>query len=143
MVPEPHAYPRLAALIVAGVVGLVMTACRTVPDGEKGNDREYERRTVAVEMRAPDAGWDLDIEEAYLVDGDIWLIVRLDRRSGPAAQMVTTVSDSATIRAPEDADVRVYVLGKTWNWGDEPYTILDSRDVIENRLDDAREIDVD
>jgi hypothetical protein len=42
--------------------------------------------------------------------------------------------------APQDADVRVYLLGKTWNWGDEEYIALESRDVIDDRLDEAREL---
>ena len=110
-------------------------------DRTAGDDNDdFERRTVIVEMEAPDANWRLDIEEAYLVDGDIWVIAQLDRRSGMGAQVVTTVSDTATVMAPQDADVRVYLLGKTWNWGGEDYIAIESRDAIERRLDDAQKL---
>lgn len=93
-------------------------------------------RTVSIEMQTPDPGWRLEITEATLVRGKLWVLAELSRRGGPAAQVISSARDTKTVSAPADAPVQRFVIGKTWGWGDEDSDIrfIESRREIQDEL---------
>lgn len=87
-----------------------------------------QNREIQISLQAPDAGWSVQIEEVYLMDQEIWVLAQLHRQEGMAAQMITTVSDSVIVEAP-NWPVKVFILGKTWGWeNEEPYEFLENDD---------------
>lgn len=76
-------------------------------------------RTVSVEIQTPNPAWTIEIIEARLVEGELWVLSQLTRREGPAPQVISSATDSAQVTAPPEAPVSHFILGKTWQWGDE------------------------
>ena len=79
-----------------------------------------------IAVTVPDAAWVLRIERVVAVDHGIWIIARLGRRPGPAAQMISTARAALPVALP-DEPWRVFVAGKTWSWKNpEPYEFVPS-----------------
>lgn len=75
-------------------------------------------------MLTPDAGWRFRVREVRETPDEVWVWTDLERRDGPAAQQLTTVS--TLVDLPSGKERRVFVTGKTWRWeNDEPYTFVD------------------
>lgn len=84
---------------------------------------EPARETVELQVLTPDAGWEFRVREVRETPQEVWVWADLERRSGPAAQQLTTVS--ATVDLPAGKPRRVFVTGKTWAWpNDEPYEFV-------------------
>jgi zinc protease len=95
-------------------------------------------QTVRVGIDTPHAGWKIQIDKIYRTADSLLVVSKLSNTAELAAQVITTVSDSADIPADIDLPVRHYVLGKTWNWGDTgSYTFIDSIDALGTELDGA------
>lgn len=126
------------------VVGLLFIACSTEPSSqppEPGDARSPEPREISVALEVPDAGWSIGIEGVYRVGDELWAVSRLTRSGGMAAQVISTVQDSARVRAPAGLPVRHFVIGKTWNWeNDVPYTFIESREEITQELRGAEKL---
>lgn len=89
-------------------------------------DPEHERkvhREVSISMQVPTPLWSIHFSQAKVVDGEIWVLWQLHHRKlGGGIMMIGTTEDKVTLKdvaLPADANVRHFVMGKTWNWDDE------------------------
>jgi hypothetical protein len=73
--------------------------------------RNREERTVAMEVEAPHAGYELQIVEVRAVNDTLWVIGELRGTAQPSSREATRVSDQVVINAPEDLDVRRVMIG--------------------------------
>lgn len=85
-------------------------------------------RSIAVEVRAPDGGWVLAIDEVWKVDNQLVVVAKASRPENLlGARMVCTIEDTVSGAFP-DLPARYVVLGKTWkNPGDADATLLDEK----------------
>jgi len=98
------------------------------------SDEAAAPQQVSLTIDAPDASWSLHIVEAHDVYGELWVLSRLQQRPGPAAQVVTPVSDTRTVEG-EVGKVRHFVVGKTWDWENRnDVTFVDSAAAFHRRL---------
>ena len=93
-------------------------------------------RTVSIEMQTPDPAWRIEIVEARLLQGELWVLAELSRQDGAAPQVISSARDTATVSAPGDVPIQRFVIGKTWAWGEEETDIrfIESRSEIEDEL---------
>lgn len=83
------------------------------------------KRGFNLSLSAPDAAWSLQAQRAYLVTTDegatqVWIVAQLQRDEDVmGAQVISEVSDRIEVRAPADAKARWFVMGRTWNGGDD------------------------
>lgn len=110
-------------VIGAAALLLITTACAA---GE---------RRIAVALTVPDTTWRIAIDEVYRVGDALWVVAAVSQPpDAMGAQVISTVEDTLVLDAP-DLPVKVFVLGKTWNWpNQEPYDFIDARDQIEADL---------
>ncbi len=88
-----------------------------------GRQPAHPREPVELAVLTPDAGWGFRVREVRETPTEVWIWAELQRRPGPAAQMLSTVR--AEVLLPADKPQRVFVSGKTWSWpSDEPYTFI-------------------
>lgn len=90
---------------------------------------------IRVSLKVPDTAWKLKIEEVYTGDRALIVLAELRRPPGQlGALAITTTSDS--VRLPVTPQpIRVFVLGKTWNWrNEEPYKFLAKRSEFDQVL---------
>ena len=73
--------------------------------------RDREERTIAIEVEAPHAGYQLEIVEIRATNDRLWVIGQLSENEQPSKRVVTRVSDQVVINAPDDLDVRRVVIG--------------------------------
>ena len=86
-----------------------------------------ETSVLTVRLDTPHPGFSLRIEQVVLKDGVLHVLARV---SPPANQgdmmfpmVITEIQDSVTIPAAA-APQKVYLLGRTWNWGDEEVQVI-------------------
>ncbi|MFO8026559.1 MAG: pitrilysin family protein [Opitutales bacterium] len=97
-----------------------------------------QNNTVSVRLDTPNPGWRIQIEKIYRSGENLVVISRLTQSEKMAAQVITSVADSAEIPPDIDLPVRHYIIGKTWNWGDTgKYTYIDSMEAFDTALDEA------
>lgn len=107
----------------------------TVPhiDIDFPNEEETET-TVAVEVEVPSSGYDVEIEEIYLVGDEYLVVSRLEGSAEAADGEINRVTDHAVISGPE-LDVRHIIIGqkpdRSYN---NRYQFVDSRQSIADRL---------
>jgi hypothetical protein len=92
---------------------------------DKDKDKDKERMLV-VTMKTPSSAYKIMIEEVYQTPKELWVLSRVEGK-GVGLAVIKTVTDQVKVKAPADLPVKVFVLGKTWNWGDEKYTFLKDR----------------
>lgn len=103
-------------------------------------EQAWEERQFWVSVTVPSAGWDLNITEVYAVNGELWVISELTPPDGPAATVISNVSDTLTVAAPP-GPVQHVVIGKNWDWdNDDMHRYVASRDELPGELDNARRI---
>lgn len=91
-------------------------------------------RTVTAEIEVPSSGYDLNIQEIYSVNGQIWVISRLMEEDSNAPEVMMRVSDRVVLNAP-DVPVRHYVIGdRPQGSYNEQYTFINNLSDIEERL---------
>lgn len=89
------------------------------------------RRTITVELQAPNPLWSVAIREVRRVDDELWVLSELNKQHGMAAMVISTVSDQVTVEAPDDLPVRHYTIGRTWQWdNDDAITFIDDLDEL-------------
>lgn len=99
---------------------------------------ERTERTVTAEVEVPSSGYDLNIEEVYSVEGQIWVISRLIEVDNNAPDVAMRVSDRLVLNAP-DLPVRHYVIGNRPQGSyNEQYTFINDINEIENWLAEGR-----
>jgi|ERR687885_1800 hypothetical protein len=93
-----------------------------------------KEQTLTAEVAVPSAGYNLEIQDVYVVADQLWVIARLKQENPNAPRTATTVSDRIVINAPE-MPVRYYIIGErpSGNVGDQ-YTFIDSRQMIQKQL---------
>jgi len=93
---------------------------------------------VVLTVKTPDTGWRLQIDHIFERDNEIWILARLDRPPGPAAQMIHPANVEVPIALPAKP-LRVFVAGKTWAWrNDETYEFVSSLAPVIRQAERAR-----
>ncbi|PXA03578.1 hypothetical protein DDZ13_11395 [Coraliomargarita sinensis] len=99
---------------------------------------ESKNNSVSVRIDTPNAGWKVQIEKIYRTADHLVVISQLNQNEEVAAEVITSVADSAEIATEIELPVRHYILGKTWDWGDTgKYTFIESMDDFGTALDGA------
>jgi len=76
----------------------------------------------------------VQIEEVWQLPKEIWVIARVARSEGMAAQMINTVEDSVEVLAP-DLPQKIFIVGKTWGWENKvDYTFADSMESVKEKM---------
>lgn len=96
------------------------------------------QQDIMVRIDSPDPSWSIQIQSVYQ-QGERWIVVsELTQSQAPAAQVITTLSDSVRIPAASELPVEHLILGKTWDWGQvEGQTYLKSLAELEPLLQAA------
>ena len=96
---------------------------------------DRETRAITVSVQAPDSAWSLAIRKVVEVGEEIWVVAELKRPDGMVgASVITDLEASVKVAAP-DLPLKVFVVGKTWNWGGEDgYTYVKSGDELPGEL---------
>lgn len=90
-------------------------------------------------LTAPDANWRIALVRIYERDDAVWILARVWREPGPAAQMLTTLRGEIPVPLPAAKLRRVFVAGKTWMWkNDEPVEFVASLGAVEKNAGAAR-----
>jgi len=109
------------------------------PPNESGTVN-VTKMTYEVALQVPSPAWSVEIESVYTVGRENWVIARLKKSDGPAAQVITTVKDSVTVETPKLSPV-YYVLGKTFGGIHEgPAKFIGSLEEIQEGLDSGQKI---
>jgi hypothetical protein len=99
--------------------------------------RGETRREITVSLTVPDAAWRISIEAVYRSGQELWVVSRVRRTPGMAAQVISSVSDRVTLDVP-DLPVKHFVLGKTWRWENkETVTFIDDEKTLNQKLKNA------
>ena len=124
-----HLNPELNTLVIAGSL-----------DEPRTNEPVtiQEQQSLSVRLDTPDAGWGIEIEKVYRTSESLIVIAQLQHSGDMAAAVISTVSDTVSIPATDGSlTVRYYILGKSWDWGANDYTFIESMDAFGTALDQA------
>jgi hypothetical protein len=126
---------KVRGCVIFGVLGLALAACgRAEPAPAPGVSA-----ALVLAVAAPDAGWRLSIERILESKGEVWILARLWREPGPAAQVIQPARAVVPITLPADRPRRVFVTGKTWSWeNQEPYEFVPSLEPVLQRAGAGR-----
>ncbi|MBD3885326.1 hypothetical protein IFO70_26720 [Phormidium tenue FACHB-886] len=103
-----------------------------------GVDRQ--ERTITAEVEVPSGGYNLEIQNVYAVNNELWVISRLEETNPNAPQAVTRASDRIVINAP-DMSVRHYIVGKRPSGVfNEQYEFIGNRQQILPQLEAGRQL---
>ena len=95
-------------------------------------------RAVSVRLDTPHAGWRIQIDKIYRKNDSLIVLSQLSSAAEAAAQVITTVADTAYVPADAALPVHHYILGKTWDWGDTgEHKFINSPTALEHILDTA------
>ncbi|MBV6625971.1 MAG: hypothetical protein KI793_24075 [Rivularia sp. (in: Bacteria)] len=101
---------------------------------------QKKERTITVEVEVPSAGYDIEIQDVYAVENELWVVSRLEEENSSAPKTTVRVSDRIVLNAP-DIPVRHYVIGKTVsNSFNEQYEFINSREQIASLLDSGKQL---
>lgn len=99
---------------------------------------ERQERTITAEVEVPSGGYNLNIQDVYAVNNELWVISRLEETNQNATEAITRVSDRIVINAP-NIPVRHYIIGErpsaTFN---EQYEFIGDRQQIRSQLEAGR-----
>jgi hypothetical protein len=94
--------------------------------------------TEELAVMVPDGGWTLGIERILELDSEVWILARVRREPGPAAQTIQPAKTVIPVALPAKPR-RIFVTGKTWAWpNQEPYEFVPSLDPVLKRAGEAR-----
>jgi hypothetical protein len=96
---------------------------------------------ISVALTVPDLGWNLAIDEVYIVGGELWVIASVSRPPDlMAGQALKKARDTVTVEAPA-LPRKYFILGKTWDWdSEEPYKFLPDKSAIADQLAKGKRI---
>lgn len=101
---------------------------------------EREERTITSEVEVPSAGYNLDVQDVYAVNNELWVVSRLEETDPNAPQAATRVSDRIVINAP-DMPVRHYIIGeRPAGLFNEQYEFIGNRQQILPQLEAGRQL---
>lgn len=122
-----HFNPEETAQVIAGSL-----------EETQSSQTTKTQQKIMVRIDSPDPSWSIQIQSVYQQD-DRWIVVsELKQSEAPAAQVITTLSDSVKIPALNELPVQHLILGKTWGWGQvEGQTYLESSAELEPLLQGA------
>ena len=130
---------RIAASFIALVFGV--TGCLQTPGvsvAQSGAGGSTSAGPEPVTLTVPDANWRLAIDRIYERDDAVWILARVWREPGVAAQMITTLRCEIPVALPAKPR-RVFIAGKTWGWkNDEPVEFVASLEAVEKNAGNAR-----
>ena len=128
----------LRVCFLSGLVAWGASCMAADEPAEKADGDAPSGRVIEVALEAPDAAWRVEIEEVVQRADGLFVVCQLSRRPGAGAQAITVVRDSVEVDAPRRQPVRVFVLGKAWNWRNkEPYLFLGDRSILQSKLDEG------
>jgi hypothetical protein len=98
-------------------LGLGMTSCAgtPLPPASATSATSVTPPLEVLAVTAPDAAWRLRIERIFELDAEVWILARLERPPGPAAQVIGPVQVTLPVALPAKTH-RVFIAGKTWSW---------------------------
>ena len=101
---------------------------------------ERKERTITTEVEAPSAGYNLEIQNVYAANNELWVVSRLEEENPNAPKATVRVSDRIVINAP-DIPVRQYVIGERPNGSfNEQYTFINDREQIASQLANGKQL---
>lgn len=101
---------------------------------------EREERTLTAEVEVPSGGYDLNIQDVYAVNNELWVISRLEETNPNAPQAITRASDRIVINAPS-TPVRHYIVGaRPSGVFNEQYEFIGNRQEILPQLEAGRQL---
>jgi hypothetical protein len=101
---------------------------------------ERRRQTLTAEVTAPSAGYNLQIQDVYVVNDQVWVVARLNESDPNAPKTPVNVSDRIVLNAPE-MPVRYYIVGErpVGDAGNQ-YTFVENRQSIEDQLASGQQL---
>jgi len=112
-------------------------------DFKMPNNREtqLEERTVAVEAEVFDNTHNLEIEEIYVNGTKLYVLSKLRSNGANSKGKKIRLSDRVAVNAPEDLEVRHYIIGKrpagSFN---QQFTYITDKGKIANKLKGGKKI---
>lgn len=101
---------------------------------------ERQERTITAEVEVPSAGYNLEIQDVYAVNNELWVVSRLEETDPNTPQATTRVSDRIVIKAP-DMSVRHYIVGERPSGVfNEQYEFVGNRQQILPQLEAGRQL---
>ena len=101
---------------------------------------ERKERTITAEIEAPSSGYNLEIQDVYAANNELWVVSRLEEENPNAPKATVRVSDRIVINAP-DIPVRQYIIGERPNGSfNEQYTFINSREQIDSQLASGKQL---
>ncbi|MGB6294899.1 MAG: hypothetical protein WBF90_01790 [Rivularia sp. (in: cyanobacteria)] len=101
---------------------------------------ERKERTITSEVEVPSAGYNLEIQDVYATNNELWVVSRLEEENPNAPKTTVRVSDRIVINAP-DIPVRQYIIGERPNGNfNEQYTFINSREQIDSQLANGKQL---
>ncbi|WP_414621339.1 hypothetical protein [Calothrix sp. CCY 0018] len=101
---------------------------------------ERKERTITTEIEAPSAGYNLEIQDVYAVNNELWVVSQLEEENPNAPKTTVRVSDRIVINAP-DIPVRQYIIGNRPNGSfNEQYTFINNREDITSQLASGKQL---
>jgi hypothetical protein len=101
---------------------------------------ERKERTITAEVEAPSGGYNLEIQDVYAVNNELWVISRLEEENPNAPKAIVRVSDRIVINAP-DIPVRQYIVGDRPSGSfNEQYTFISNREQIDSQLEAGKQL---
>jgi len=105
-----------------------------------GSTEGDDKNIISIELTVPDAAWEIEINEIYEVENELWVIAELNRKTGFAAQVISKIKDSVEIHHKK-LTVKYYVIGKIWQWENkEEIHFIKSKSDIEDYIKNREQI---
>lgn len=94
-----------------------------------------EEMTFSVEVEVKGEGHRVQIEEVHIVDNKFWVLSRLETNEDVKTDATTRVSDRIIVNAPDEFEVRHFVIGdKPAGTHNDQYRFISSRSAISSKL---------
>ncbi|MBD2259563.1 hypothetical protein [Pseudanabaena sp. FACHB-2040] len=101
---------------------------------------ERQERTITVEVEAPSSGYNVEIQDVYSVNNELWVVSQLAEVNPNAPQATARVADRIVVNAP-DIPVRHYIVGeRPLGSFNEQYTFVGTREQINSQLEAGRQL---
>jgi hypothetical protein len=130
----------VACLIAWVQIGSIFSIPAAEIPGEEQLRQGHTGKKITVILTVPDSAWTIAIDCVYQVRGEIWVVSTVSRDPNAIGlQVISTVRDSVEVDAGGNLPVKHFVIGKTWNLGNEEgYIFLKSRREIEKDLQSGK-----
>lgn len=107
------------------------------PPGARGR----AQHVLSIEVTVPHPGYELQVVEIRASGDDLWVIGRLRETAPPSAHVVTRLSDRVAVNAPQDLDIRKFVVGERPDRIDNTHLrFIESMDRLEQIIPDGARV---